>query len=79
VDDAAVGIAEGRGAGVWTIGIAASGNGVGLSAEALAALPGDEREARIAASRAALKEAGAHLVIDTVADLPGALAQLAIG
>ena len=79
VDDAAVGIAEGRGAGVWTIGIAASGNGVGLSVEALAALPSDEREARIAASRAALKEAGAHLVIDTVADLPGALAQLAIG
>ena len=34
----AVGIAEGRGAGVWTIGIAASGNGVGLSAEAFAAL-----------------------------------------
>jgi phosphonoacetaldehyde hydrolase len=30
VDDAAVGIAEGRGAGVWTIGVAASGNSVGL-------------------------------------------------
>ena len=79
VDDAAVGIAEGRGAGVWTIGIAASGNGVRLSAEALAALPEDERAARIAASRAVLEAAGAHLVIDTVADLPGALAQLAIG
>ena len=79
VDDAAVGITEGRGAGVWTIGIAASGNGVGLSAEALAALPEDERAARIAASRAVLEEAGAHLVIDTVADLPGALAKLTIG
>lgn len=79
VDDAAVGITEGRGAGVWTIGIAASGNGVGLSAEAFAALDPDDRAARIAAARADLTAAGAHLVIDTVADLPQALAQLAIG
>ena len=76
VDDAPVGIAEGRAAGVWTIGVAASGNGVGLSAAALAALPEEERAARIAASGAALLTAGAHLVIDTVADLPDALRQL---
>jgi phosphonoacetaldehyde hydrolase len=79
VDDAAVGIAEGRSAGVWTIGIAASGNGVGLSAEALAALSAEERADRIAAARAALETAGAHLVIDTVADLPAALATLNFG
>ena len=79
VDDAAVGIAEGRGAGVWTIGIAASGNGVGLSAEAFAALPPEDRAARIETARADLTAAGAHLVIDTVADLPEALARLAIG
>jgi phosphonoacetaldehyde hydrolase len=79
VDDAEVGIAEGRAAGVWTIGIAASGNGVGLSADALAALPADERAARIAHARAVLEAAGAHLVIDTVAELPQALAQLPIG
>lgn len=76
VDDAPVGIAEGRAAGVWTIGVAASGNGVGLSAAALADLPEEERAARIAASGAALLAAGAHLVIDTVADLPTALRQL---
>ena len=79
VDDAAVGIAEGRGAGVWTIGVAASGNSVGLTAEALAALPAEERAARIAHARKVLEDAGAHLVIDTVADLPAALAQLPIG
>jgi len=79
VDDAAVGIAEGRGAGVWTVGVAASGNSVGLTAEALAALPAEERAARIAHARKVLEEAGAHLVIDTVADLPAALAQLPIG
>lgn len=76
LDDAPVGIAEGRAAGVWTIGVAASGNGVGLSAAALAALPEEERAARIAASGAALLAAGAHLVIDTVADLPEALRRL---
>jgi len=79
VDDAVVGIAEGLGAGVWTVGVAASGNGVGLSAEALAALDPADRAERVAAARAALKAAGAHVVIDTVADLPAALEALPIG
>lgn len=79
VDDAAVGIAEGRGAGVWTIGVAASGNGVGLSSEDLAALDPADRAECIARARAELERAGAHCVIDTVADLPEALARLPIG
>lgn len=78
VDDAEVGITEGLAAGVWTVGIAASGNGVGLSREALETLPAEERAARIALARQALTEAGAHAVIDTVADLPLALAELPI-
>lgn len=78
VDDAEVGIAEGLAAGAWTIGIAASGNGVGLSREALDALPAQERVDRIARTRQALTNAGAHAVIDTVADLPLALAELPI-
>lgn len=78
VDDAAVGIAEGLDAGAWTIGIAASGNGVGLSKQALDALAPDERAARIERARQALLNAGAHLVIDTVADLPRALMELPI-
>jgi phosphonoacetaldehyde hydrolase len=73
VDDAPVGIAEGRGAGVWTIGVAASGNGIGLSQAAFAALAPQERARRLVAARTALTAAGAHLVIDTVADLPAAL------
>lgn len=78
VDDAPVGIAEGRAAGVWTIGVAASGNCVGLSAEHLAQLDPQDRAMRLATARAELQAAGAHMVIDTVADLPAALAQLAI-
>ena len=76
VDDATVGVAEGRAAGCFTVGVAASGNGVGLSAEELAALPAAERAARIATSRAALSAAGADLVIDSVADLVQALEAL---
>lgn len=79
LDDAEVGIAEGRAAGVWTIGVAASGNGVGLSQADFAALSAGERAVRVGKARAALEKAGAHLVIDTVADLPDALAKLDIG
>src|SRR5258708_31957172 len=50
VDDAEAGVAEGRAAGCFTVGIAASGNGVGLSQEALQALPAGDRAARIAAA-----------------------------
>lgn len=69
VDDATVGIGEGSAAGAWTVGLSASGNGVGLGYEALQALPEDERERRIAAAAADLRAAGADYVIPSVADL----------
>lgn len=69
VDDTAPGIHEGTAAGCWAVGVALSGNAVGLSAEALAATP-DHAVARLREAAAALlREAGAHYVIDTVADL----------
>jgi phosphonoacetaldehyde hydrolase len=73
VDDTDVGVAEGRAAGCFTVGIAASGNGVGLSQEALFALPAADRMARIAAAKKSLLAAGADVVIDTVAQLMIAL------
>jgi phosphonoacetaldehyde hydrolase len=69
VDDAVVGIGEGLAAGAWTVGLSASGNGVGLSLEELNALPPAERERRIASSAQALRAAGAHYVVETVAEL----------
>ena len=41
VDDAPVGIEEGRLAGCWTVGLSASGNGVGLDRESFLALSPD--------------------------------------
>jgi len=69
VDDAVVGIAEGKAAGAWTVGLAASGNGVGLDHDALMALPAEERARRIEAAVAEHRAAGADYVIDSVADL----------
>ncbi|ALC10578.1 phosphoglycolate phosphatase [Sphingopyxis sp. 113P3] len=79
VDDTEVGIAEGRAAGMWTVGVAASGNEIGLTAQALTMLPPDERQRLIARATDRLMTAGAHLVIATVADLPEALGHLPIG
>ena len=75
VDDSEVGMAEGRAAGCFTVGVAASGNGVGLAQSALAALPAAERGARIDAASASLRAAGADAVIDSVAQLLTVLSQ----
>jgi phosphonoacetaldehyde hydrolase len=83
IDDTPVGIGEGIAAGTWTIGLALSGNLAGLSAEALAALPASKRDALRDRAARELHAAGAHIVIDSLADLPAALdrieAALAIG
>jgi len=75
VDDSESGVAEGRAAGCFTVGVAASGNGVGLSAEALEALPATDRAARIAAAERSLIAAGADVVIGSVAELIPVLAR----
>ena len=69
VDDAPVGIEEGKLAGCWTVGISASGNGVGLDRESFLALSPEERRARVAPAEAALRSAGADYVIEDVSHL----------
>jgi phosphonoacetaldehyde hydrolase len=72
VDDAEVGIAEGKAADAFTVGVA-SGNLLGMSLEAFRALPGPERENRLRLAKEALLAAGADLAIDSVAELVPAL------
>lgn len=69
VDDTVPGIQEGLAAGTWTVGITASGNEVGLSLDDWQALPPDEQRARADRAGEVLRRAGAHYLIDTVADL----------
>jgi phosphonoacetaldehyde hydrolase len=69
VDDAPAGILEGLNAGCLTIGVSATGNAMGLDADALQALPTDVKALRLSQARSELLAAGAHFVIDSVADL----------
>ena len=59
---------EGRNAGMWTIGVAETGNEVGVDLATLATLPAAERKLRVANARTRLKAAGAHFVADTLPD-----------
>ncbi|MBI2827579.1 MAG: phosphonoacetaldehyde hydrolase [Planctomycetia bacterium] len=70
VGDTVPDIEEGRNACAWSVGVARTGSAVGLSAEDLAALPAAEQHKRVEAARAKLLAAGAHAVIDSVAELP---------
>ncbi|MEO0428311.1 MAG: phosphonoacetaldehyde hydrolase [Pseudomonadota bacterium] len=76
VDDTAPGILEGLAAGCLTVGVTLSGNEVARTAEEVAAM--SEAELAPLRDRAAEKllAAGAHHVIDTVADLPALLDRL---
>ena len=76
VDDAVAGIGEGKAAGAFTVGVA-SGNALGVSLHAFESLSGPLRAARLAAAHQLLREAGADLVIDSVADLVPALERAA--
>ncbi|MBO2588444.1 phosphonoacetaldehyde hydrolase [Shewanella algae] len=70
VDDSAPGIHEGRSAGMWTVGLSLSGNESGMTlADFLAATEADKVFARRTAS-VNLAAAGAHYIIDTIAQLP---------
>lgn len=76
VDDSPTGLVSGRAAGMWAVGILASGNEIGLSLADWTALPEPEKAARRAVAEPVLRAAGAHYVIDTVADLPEVIAQI---
>jgi phosphonoacetaldehyde hydrolase len=70
VGDTVPDIEEGRNAGAWSVGVVRTGSEVGCTEEELAALPIPERASRCARASRQLRHAGAHEVIDTVAELP---------
>jgi phosphonoacetaldehyde hydrolase len=76
VDDAPVGIEAGANAGMWTVGLAGSGNGVGLSLADWQALSALDQDRLMAPVIQEFTLAGADFVIASVADLHLALAEI---
>ena len=69
VGDTPADIQEGLNAGVWSIGVAGTGNMTGLSYQDFQALPASERQDRLAIARTELENAGAHYVVDSLAEV----------
>lgn len=69
IDDTLPGVEEGLNAGMWTIGLAVSGNEVGLSREQWLALSEGERQAKRTRAYTRMQQCGAHYVVDTIAEI----------
>ena len=69
VDDTMTGIEEGLNAGAWAVGLAASGNEVGVPFEEWNAFPEEVKQKHRARVYPAMYQRGAHYVIDSIADL----------
>lgn len=67
---------EGRNAGVWTIGILEGSSELGLGRQEVEAFDPEELEALKAEVETRLKENGAHLVINSINDVPQAIRQI---
>ena len=69
IGDTPADIHEGLNAGTWAIGVAGTGNAIGLSLEDYRACSEAERESRLVDARAELQNAGAHYVVDSLAEV----------
>lgn len=76
VDDTVAGVKEGLNAGMWSVGVARTGNEMGLSVSELEAMPLGEIESRLEAARGRLSEAGAHFVIGGLDELPACVEEI---
>jgi len=76
VGDTLEDIREGLNAKVWTIGVVIGSSELGLSETEINEIPERELDAKIAAVRRKMMEAGAHYVMDTMAELPEIIEQI---
>jgi len=76
IGDTVPDIAEGLSAGAWSVGVSRTGSEVALTAEELSALPEHSQRERIDRAAKTLSQAGAHAVIESIADVPALIAQL---
>ncbi len=76
VGDTVADIEEGLNAGAWTVGLARSGNELGLSEEEARALDPQELTTRLRDVYQRMHRAVAHYVVDTIVDLPPVLDEI---
>lgn len=76
VGDTLADIEAARHAGVWAVGVTATGNMLGLTRAEHDALEPSHRADLLAAATERMRNAGAHAVVDVIGSLPAALATL---
>lgn len=76
VDDTKPGISEGLNAGTWTVGVAKTGNEVGLNQQELAALSAEEVIRKVNRATDGLAKAGAHYVVESITDLSAIISEI---
>src|ERR1035437_192365 len=69
VDDTVPGVEEGPNAGMWTIGLAVSGNEVGMTLEDWKALPAAEQKIKRERAYTRMQQCGAHYTVESIADI----------
>jgi phosphonoacetaldehyde hydrolase len=76
VGDTESDILEGLNAGMWSVGVSATGNGVGMNAAEWEALPEEERGRLASRAEEEMRAAGAHYVVERVALLEPVLEEI---
>ena len=59
-------IEEGLNAGMWTVGLAKTGNEMGLNEKELESLTAEDLDRRLTRARSRMAQAGAHYVVDGI-------------
>jgi phosphonoacetaldehyde hydrolase len=73
VGDTLPDIEEGLNAGMWTVGLAKTGNEMGLTEAQIGALDSETRQAKLDRAYKRMHQTGAHYVVDSIADVPPVL------
>jgi beta-phosphoglucomutase-like phosphatase (HAD superfamily) len=70
VGDTVPDVLEGLNAGMWTVALTRTGNELGLTQAESDALPPGELQARLERAATRLRSAGAHFVVESIANVP---------
>ncbi len=76
VGDTLPDIAEGLNAGMWTIGLAKTGNEMGMTEAEIEALEPEVRTRKLERAYQRMYHAGAHYVVDGIGDVPPLVAEI---